>query len=162
VNAFALTQVPDANHATTITTDQFSLVGVDNDVIDGELVSVVALKAAAADVPDLDGAVLRASDHPFALTVECDSGDVASVALKSHERVRVARLGVKQLDIVVTRNGEVLLVGGNAESIDLRVRVLNGAGADARESFPEAVLIKLGLAAVKGDNFEAQGERGEE
>jgi hypothetical protein len=158
VNALALTQVPDANHATTITTDQFSLVGVDDDVIDGELVSVVALKAAAANVPDLDGAVLGASDHPFALTVECDSGDVSGMALKSHQWVRVARLGVKQLDIVMARNGEILLVGGDAESIDLRVRVLNGAGADARESFPEAVLIKRVLAAVTGDNSEAKGD----
>lgn len=158
MNALALTQVPDADHATTITTDQFSLVGVDNDVIDRELVSVVALKAAAADVPDLDGAVLGTSNHPFALTVECDSGDVASVALESHEWVWVARLGVKQLDIMVTRNGEILLVGGDAEPIDLRVGVLDGAGADARKSFPEAVLFDLRLAAVKGDNFVAKGD----
>jgi hypothetical protein len=80
--------------------------------------------------------------------VECDSGDITGVALKSHQWVRVARLGVKQLDIVVTRNGEILLVGGDAESIDLRIRVLDGAGANARQGLPEAVLIELGLAPV--------------
>lgn len=158
VNALALTQVPDANHAPAITTNQFSLVGVDDDVIDRELVSVVALKAATADIPDFDGAVLGASDHPFALAVECDSGDVTGVTLKSHQWVRVARLGVKQLDIVVARNGEIFLVGGDAESIDLRVWVLNCAGADARESFPEAVLIELGLVAVTDDNSDAKEE----
>lgn len=146
MNALALTQVPNTNIATTITTDKLGLVRVDDNVIDGEIVSVVTLKAAAADIPDLDGTVLGTSDHPLALTVECDSSDITGVTLESHQGIGVARLGVKQLDIVVTRNGEVLLVRGDAESIDLRVRVLNSAGANARQGLPEAILTELELA----------------
>jgi hypothetical protein len=38
---------------------------------------------------------------------------------------------------VVASCREVALVGGDAQSVDLRVGVLDGSGADAGEGFPE-------------------------
>lgn len=80
--------------------------------------------------------------------MEGDSSDVVGVALECHQRIRVTRLGVKQLDIVVAGDGEEFLVGGDAEPVDLRVRVLDGAGTNARQGLPEAVVTELRLASV--------------
>lgn len=44
---------------------------------------------------------------------------------------------------MVARGGEVALVGGDAEAVHLRVGVGDGAGADAAESFPEALVWML-------------------
>lgn len=98
---------------------------------------VAALNGAAAGLPDLDGAVLGARDHPLALAVEGDAGDVARVALESEQRVRIGRLDVEELDGVVAGGGQEALIGRDAQAVDLRVRVLDRAGADARESLPE-------------------------
>ena len=159
MNTLALTQIPHANHATTITADQFRLIGVDDHVVDREVVPVVALKAAAADVPDLDRAVLGAGHHPLALTVKSNPGHIIGVPLKGHQGLRVAGLGIVELHIVVTRDSQVSLVGGDAQPIDLGIRVLDGPGADSRKCLPEAKelsYLKLALtlqlpAKVKRD-----------
>ena len=39
---------------------------------------------------------------------------------------------------MVSGSGEVAFIGGDAETIDLGIGMLDGAGADARKSFPEA------------------------
>ena len=80
--------------------------------------------------------------------MEGDSSDVVGVALECHQRIWVTRLGVKQLDIVVAGDGEELLVGGDAKPVDLRVRVLDGAGTNARQGLPEAAVTELRLARV--------------
>ena len=41
---------------------------------------------------------------------------------------------------MVTSGGEVSFVGRDAEAVDLRIRVRDGAGADSREGFPKAML----------------------
>jgi hypothetical protein len=138
VRARVLGQVPDAHAAGAVAANDLALVGVDDDVVGGAAVVVAALYGAGARLPDLDGAVLGAGDHPLALAVEGDAGDVARVTLKGEERVGVGRLDVVELDGVVAGGGEEALVRGDAEAIDLRVWVLNGARTDARESFPEA------------------------
>lgn len=139
MRADALTQVPNADHASAITADQLALVGVDDDVVDSSFVRVVALEAAGTSVPHLDGAVLRASDHPLALAVERDASDVVGVTLEGHDRVGIGGLDIVELDIVVARSREESLVGSDAQAIDLGIRVLDCARADAREGLPEAV-----------------------
>jgi len=63
---------------------------MDDNIINGSLVDIVALKTARARVPNLDGAILGAGDHPLALTVEGDTSYIVRVAIKSHDRVGVA------------------------------------------------------------------------
>ena len=38
---------------------------------------------------------------------------------------------------MVASRREVALVGGDTQSVDLGIGMLNGSGADAREGFPE-------------------------
>ena len=54
-----------------------------------EFILAVALFAAGACVPDLDSAILRAGNHPFAFAVEADTSDVALVTLEGKHRVWV-------------------------------------------------------------------------
>lgn len=100
---------------------------MNDDVIDGSSVDVVALQATGTSIPDLYSSVLRAGDHPFPFAVECDSRDVACVTFEGHHRVGVSGLDVEELDIIVTRSGKESLIRGDAQAIDLRVRVLNGS-----------------------------------
>jgi len=64
--------------------------------------------------------------------VEGDPRDVAGVAFECEERVRVGGFYVVELNGVVAGGGEVALIGGDAEAIDLRVGVLDCARADSR------------------------------
>lgn len=131
MGAVVLSQVPDADTTTPVAADDLALVGVDHDVVDGTAVVVAALDGAAARLPDLHGAILRARDHPLALAVERDARDVARVALEGQQGVGVGRLDVEELDGVVARGGEEALVGRDTQAVDLRVGVLDRAGADA-------------------------------
>ncbi len=70
--------------------------------------------------------------------MERDARDVGRVPVKGEDGVGVGRLDVVELDGVVAGGGEVALVGRDAEPVDLRVGVGDGAGADAGEGFPEA------------------------
>lgn len=56
VAAFVFAQVPDAYVAAAVTGDEFALVWVDYDVVDGDPMGVVALDVARAGVPNFDGA----------------------------------------------------------------------------------------------------------
>lgn len=131
VGAAVLGEVPDPDAAGPVAADDLALVGVYDDVVGRAAVVVAALDGAAARLPDLDGAVLRARDHPFALAVEGDAGDVACVTLEGEQRVRIGRLDIKELDRVVAGGGEEALVGRDAQAVDLRVGVLDRARADA-------------------------------
>ncbi|KAJ8106163.1 hypothetical protein OPT61_g9722 [Boeremia exigua] len=138
VAALVLAEVPDAHIAAAVAADQLALVGVDDDVVDGDAVGIVALDIATAGVPNLDRAVLARGDQPLGLAVEGDACDVAGVAIEGQDRVGVGRLDVVKLHRVVTSSGEVPFVGRDAEAIDLRVGVWDRAGANAREGLPEA------------------------
>lgn len=92
---------------------------MDNDVVHGTPVVVASLDDASACFPNLDSTVLGAGAHPLALAVKSHTGDVSLVTLKGEQRVGVGRLDVVELDGVVPRGGEVALVGGDAEAIDL-------------------------------------------
>ena len=139
MGAVVLGEVPDPDAAGPVAADDLALVGVYDDVVGGGAVVVAALDGAAARLPDLDGAVLGARDHPLALAVEGDARDVARVALEGEQRVRVGGLDVEELDGVVARRGEEALVGRDTEPVDLGVWVLDRARADAREGLPEPV-----------------------
>jgi hypothetical protein len=119
VGADTFSEIPDANHASAITADQLTLVGVNHNIIDSSTVNVVALQGTSASIPNLDSPILRACNHPFALTVECDARDIAGVTFEGHHGVGVGGLDVIELDIVVTTGGEEALIGGDAETIDL-------------------------------------------
>lgn len=114
MSAFALAEVPDTDIATTITTDEFTLVWMNDDVVDRISVLVVALNLARSSVPNAHGGVFRAGDHPLALAVESNAGDVVGVSLKFHDRVWIGRLDVVKAHHVSASCGEVFLVWGDA------------------------------------------------
>lgn len=70
MRAFILTQVPYPHFSTAVACYQLALVGVDDNVIDGVIVIVVALDACRSRIPDLDGTVFGARDHPFTFAVK--------------------------------------------------------------------------------------------
>lgn len=99
--AVVLCQIPDSHGSSTVAADDLALVGVNHDVIDGAPVTVGSLDGAAACFPDLDIAIFRGCDHPLALAVECNSGDITSVTFEGEEGIGVRRLDIVQLDGVV-------------------------------------------------------------
>lgn len=137
VGAGILSQIPDSHCPTPVTTDDLSLVRVDHDIINRRGVVIAPLYGPRPGFPYLHGAVLRRGYHPLALAVEGHAGDIALVALEGEDGVGVRRLDVVELDGVVAGGGEVALVGRDAEAVDLRLGVLDGARADAREGLPE-------------------------
>lgn len=94
VGAFVRAQVEDSNIAASVCADYFALIWVDNHIVDGVAVRVVALNRACTCVPDFHGRVFRAGDHPFCLAMECDGCNVVAVTLKDHDRLRVRALDV--------------------------------------------------------------------
>lgn len=68
-----LAQIPDLDTASLITTNDFALIRMDDDVVDGTAVTVVSLNVGGSEVPDLDGAVLGGCGHPFCFDVEGDA-----------------------------------------------------------------------------------------
>lgn len=139
MRAAVLGQVPDSDTPTMITADDLALVWVDNHIVDWGIVVVAALNGAGASFPDLHGSILRAGDHPFSLTVECNAGDVVGVALKCQDRVRIGGLDVVELDTVVACGGKKALVGRDAETVDLGVRMLDSTRAYSGKGLPETV-----------------------
>lgn len=114
MRALVLAQVPDTHVSSAVTADQLALVRVDDHVVDGHAVGVVALHAARARIPDLDGAIFGARHHPFALAMEGNAGDVGRMALKGEDRVWVRRLDLIELDRVVAGRSEEAFVGRDA------------------------------------------------
>lgn len=146
MRAVILGQVPDSDTSTTIAADDLALVRVDNYVIDWAAVAVAALNSAAAGLPNLDSAILRAGNHPFALTVERNAGDVVGMALEGQDWVWVCRFDIVELDAVMTSSCEESLVWRDTETVDLRIRVLDGTRADSRKSLPEPIDGKVRCA----------------
>lgn len=73
--------------------------------------------------------------------MESDTRDVAGVALEGEEGIWVRRLDVEEFDGVVPGGGEEALIRGDAEPIDLGVRVLYRARTYSRECFPESMVV---------------------
>ena len=70
--------------------------------------------------------------------MESDTCDIAGMPLEGKKRSGVCRANVVELDIVVASRGEKAFIRGDAEAVDLGVRMLDCAGADAAEGLPEA------------------------
>jgi hypothetical protein len=114
VRAIVLGEVPDANTPTSVAADDLALIRVYDDVVCWAAMVVAALYYSCSGFPNLDCAVLGARDHPLALAVEGDAGNVSCVALKHKKRIWIRRLDIEEFDGVVTGSGEEALVGGNA------------------------------------------------
>jgi hypothetical protein len=147
MTALILAQVPNPHIASAIATNQLSLIGMNNDIVDGHAVHVVPLHTASPCIPYLHRAVFRRRNHPFSLAVERDARDVRRMAFEGELCVRIRRLYVVKLDRVVAGGGEEALVGRYAESVYLGVWVGDRAAADAGEGFPEAVVGKVQLGS---------------
>ena len=141
MRAIILSQVPDTDAAAAVTSNDLSLIGVNDYIVDRRAMGVASLNRAASRLPDLDRTILRTCDHPFSFAVKGDACDVTGMAFESEERVRVRGFYVVELYCVMACGSEETLVGGYAETIDLRVGVLNCSRADTREGFPEAVEV---------------------
>lgn len=131
-------QIPNSHTPRAITADNLPLIRVNHNVIRWTSMVIAPLNGARPRFPDLDRSILGARDHPLALAVERDAGDVTRMSLEGQKRVRVGGLDVVELDVVVAGGGEEALVGGDAEAVDLGVGVLDRARADAGEGLPEA------------------------
>lgn len=141
MRASTLTQVPYPNSPGTITANQLPLIRVDDNVVDRSLVRVIPLNGPRPGVPNLDGTILGASDHPFSLAMECNTSDIVGMALEGHHRACArCRLYIIEFDVQTACRCDISFVWGNAQPIHLRVWVLNGSRADARKSLPETII----------------------
>ena len=138
MSTFVLAEVPDPHISTTVTRDELALVGMDDHIVDRAAVRVVALDGTSTSIPDLDSAILRACDHPFAFAMKGYTRNIAGMAFESEYGAWIGRADIVKLDVVATSGREIALVRRDAETVDLGVRVLNGAGADSRKGLPEA------------------------
>ena len=86
---------------------------------------VTPLYRARPCLPDFDGAVFRAGHHPFPLAVEGDTCDVACVALKNEVWCGVGVSDFEELNGVMACRRKISFVGGNAQSVHLRVGMLD-------------------------------------
>lgn len=158
VRALVLTQVPDANISSTVTADQLALIWMDNHIIDRNAVCVISLYVPAPGVPDLDGPILARRDEPLGLAVECDARDIRRMSVKDEDSIWVGGFDIVELDRVVAGGGEVAFVGRYGQTIDLRIRVWNGTGADTRKRLPEAMVpcqhrMQATMAALCADRI---------
>ena len=94
VGAFVVAQVPDHDHPATVAGNELALVGVDDDVVDRMVVGVGSLNETTSCIPNSYCAILGGGDHPLALAVESDAGDIAVVSFKGHDGIRVGGLDV--------------------------------------------------------------------
>lgn len=148
MGALVFAQIPDTNVATAVTRDQLALIWMNDnivdgghmgeDVLDGSSMSVIPLNAARPRIPYLDRSVLGAGDHPFALAMESNTGHIARMAIKTDDRAWVCRSDIVELDVMVSGRGQIAFVGRDAQTIDLRVGMLNSSRTDAGKSFPES------------------------
>ena len=65
MRAAVLCEVPDLDAPFLVAADELALVGMDDDLVDGGLVVIVALDVARPRVPDLKRVVLRRGDEPL-------------------------------------------------------------------------------------------------
>lgn len=138
MSTLVLAEIPDPDISTTVTGDEFALVGMDNHIIDRLAMRVVSLDASGASVPDLDSAIFRACDHPFPFAMESYPRNVAGVTVEGKNGARISRADIVKLDIMTTSGRKIALVWRYAKTIDLRVRMLNGPRADSRKGLPKA------------------------
>ena len=89
MGTFILAKIPDSNIARSITADQFPLVRMNYNIIHWRSMAVVSLHVSGSCIPDLNGTIFGARDHPLAFAVKCNAGDIVTVAFKGDYRGRV-------------------------------------------------------------------------
>jgi len=125
VGTVVLGQIPYSDTSRPVATDNLTLIRVDYDIIRRAAMVIASLNRSSPCLPDLDSAVFGASNHPFSLAVKSDACDVAGMPLESQQWVRVRGFDIVELDGVMTSGGKVSFVGGDAEAVDLGIRMLN-------------------------------------
>lgn len=111
MTAFVLSQVPDAHSASAITADEFSLVWVDDYIVDGAEVVVIALDAACSGVPYFDRSIFRGSYHPFSLAMKRHACNVVGVSFEGEDGAGVGGLDIVEFDGVMASGGKISFVG---------------------------------------------------
>ena len=69
--------------------------------------------------------IFRAGDHPFAFTMERDTGNVSGVTFECENSGRVRRSDIVKLHSMVAGGGQKALIWRYAKAIDLRIGVWN-------------------------------------
>lgn len=77
--------------------------------------------------------------------MERNTSNIRRMAFECEDCRRIAILDVVEFDGVMACRGEPSLVRRYCQSIHLGIRVGDGAGADAAESFPESVEYGVSL-----------------
>lgn len=111
MTAFVLSQVPDAHSASAITADEFSLVWMDDHIVDCTEMIVVPLYAACSGIPDLDRAVFRGRYHPFSLAMKGHACNVVGVSFEGEDGAGVGGLDIVEFDGVMASGGKISFVG---------------------------------------------------
>jgi hypothetical protein len=111
MGAAVLCQVPNTNVSSSVAADDFSLIGMNDYIINRRAMSITSLHRPTTSFPDLHGTILRASDHPFPFTVECDTSYIAGVSLKRKYRIWVRRFNIIKLDVMMASRREESFVG---------------------------------------------------
>jgi hypothetical protein len=114
MTAFVLAQIPDSYCARAIATNEFSLVWVDDHVVDWTAVVVIPLHAASSSIPNLDSTIFRGRHHPFSLAVKGDACDIVCVSFECEDGARVGGLDIVELDGVVASGGEIAFIWRDA------------------------------------------------
>ena len=149
VRTVVLGEVPNSNAASTITSNDLTLVWVDDYIVDWRTMRIASLNRATPSLPYLNCAILRTCHHPFSLAVECDARDIASVTFERKEGVWICRFYIVEFDRVMASGGKEPFVRRDTEAIDLGVRVLDGSRANTREGFPKAGRTNVSKATNK-------------
>jgi hypothetical protein len=138
MRAVVLRQIPYSNTSSSITAYDLSLVWMDNHVVHRGGMAVAALYGTTSCFPDFDCAILRAGHHPLSFAVEGYACNIVCMPFEGQKGVRIGRLDVVELNAMMSGCCKKALIGRYAQSVYLRVGVLNCSRADAGESLPEA------------------------
>jgi hypothetical protein len=132
-----LCQVPYSNASSSIAAYDLSLIWMDNHVIHGRGMAVASLDGTTSCFPDLDGAILGARHHPLALAVEGNACNIVCMSFECQKGIRIGRLDIVELNAMVSSCCQKAFIRRYAESVYLRVWMLDCSRADAGESLPE-------------------------
>lgn len=127
VRAIILCQVPNSNTPTLVAANDFALVWVNDYIIDRCSMGITALHSATPSLPDFDCAILRACTHPLSLAVKLNACDIACMTFERKERVGVGGFYIVKLYRMISSSREEALIRGNAKTVDLGIRVLDGS-----------------------------------
>lgn len=119
VRALVLAQVPNPHVSSAITADQLALIRMNDHVVDGHSVRIVALHIATPGIPDLYGAVLARCNKPLRLAMKRYTRDVGCMSVEGKDRIRIGGLDIVKLDCMVARGGEVAFIGRYTQAVHL-------------------------------------------